>query len=107
MYNPRTYERAMTFGTELRAVADRLVWRFVGSREKQTFFYRVAVHQEGLIRRLFARFDNLVEQAYLIGHDEGYREGHAEGETEARAQMSCHHESDEEWEARVSRGDKV
>lgn len=85
MYRPRTYERLMAYAAALRVITDHPIWGLVPSRGKRTFAYRVAVHQERFLRRLFARYDDLVEHVYLLGHDEGYREGGSDARNQIEA----------------------
>lgn len=84
MYKPKTYIRVMEFATALRA-------KGIVSRRKPLLLWRV-----------IARFDNLVEQAYEVGHDEGYSEGMRDGRQEGKEEAGCRRMKDEEWEHRVS-----
>jgi len=98
MYRPETYARLMEYATRLRAIADRPMWGLVPPRGPKSLAWRVGVIQQAILRRLFSRFDNLVEHAYLVGHEEGYIDGKVEGITEGEDEANCHPLSDDEWE---------
>lgn len=83
MYKPKTYVRVMEFANALRAVGNRR--------------YRTPLPMWSIL----ARFDNLVERAYEVGHDEGFVEGRQDGRQEGRDEALCHRVKDEEWEYRV------
>ena len=102
MYKPKDYSRLMLYANALWELADRPIWGLVPARGKRTFAYRVGVVQQFILRRLFARFDDLAEVAYLIGHDEGYKNGLEEGIMQGHDEANCHRQTDEEWEARVN-----
>ncbi len=87
MYKPKSYARLMEYATTLRALHDRRGGRTCPSH--QTNF---------LVRRIVVRLDNLLEHAYLIGHDEGFVDGKGEGIMEGKDEANCHRVKDEEWE---------
>ena len=97
MYKPKNYGRCMEYANTLRELADRPMWGLVPARGKRTLAYRVGVVQQFILRRLFTRFNGLIEHAYLIGHDEGYVDGMTEGRKEGRDEANCHSMKDEEW----------
>jgi len=59
MYEPKTYERLVVYATALRAILN-------GPSRSRTGY---------MVYKAAARFEVLVEQAYLVGVEEGYREG--------------------------------
>lgn len=90
MYRPKTYLRVMEFANALRTLLECVSpsWPNI----------EVAIQRPKTLLRTIARFDNLVERAYLVGHGEGFVEGKIEGIMEGKDEALCHHAKDEEWE---------
>mgnify|MGYP000202873070 CR=1 FL=1 len=73
MYEPKTYERLVVYATALRAILN-------GRGRSRTGY---------TVYRTAARFEALVEHAYLVGIEEGYREG----ENDTRNQIEADRET--------------
>ena len=86
----------MEYANALRELADRPTGLLVAARWIPAA--TLAARRERLVLRTVVRLGNLIEHAYLIGHDEGFVEGKVEGTVEGRDEVLCNRQTNEEWE---------